>query len=79
MRKIDYEARVKVQIMHKFPTGADWREIHMWDGIGFADAVRRVQALPLKEQIGAMIFAPIGVFGIEAIHEIYERPDFPGF
>jgi hypothetical protein len=79
MRPIDYETEVQVQILHKFPTGDAWREIRMWDGVGLADAVRRVRALPLREQLGATIFAPNGVFDIEAIHEIYERPDFPGY
>ena len=79
MRSIDYDAEVQVHILHKFPIGDGWREVRMWDGVGLADAVRRVRALPLKEQLGATIFAPTGVFGIEAIHEIYERPDFPGF
>ncbi|HTS42427.1 MAG TPA: hypothetical protein VMH84_18020 [Xanthobacteraceae bacterium] len=79
MRAIDYEAEVQVQILHKFPKGNRWREIHMWDGVGLADAVRRVRALPPSEQAGATIFAPTGMFGIEAIQEIFERPDFPGF
>jgi hypothetical protein len=79
MRPIDYEAAVRVQILQKFASGDQWREIRMWDGVGLADAVRRVRALPLREQLGATIFAPGGVFDIEAIHEIYERPDFPGF
>ena len=79
MGKIDYGAQVQVQITHKFPKGMRWREIHMWGGVGLADAVRRVWALPPHERTGATIFAPTGVFGIEAIREIYERPDFPGF
>jgi hypothetical protein len=79
MRSIDYEAQVRVHVLQKFPKGDQWREIRMWDGVGLADAVRRVRALPLREQLGATIFAPGGVFDIEAIHEIYERSDFPGF
>jgi hypothetical protein len=78
MRSIDYAAAVRVQILHKFAKDDQWREIRMWDGVGLADAVRRVRALPLREQLGATIFAPNGVFDIEAIHEIYERADFPG-
>ena len=79
MRPIDYAAAVRVQILQKFPSGDAWREIRMWDGVGLADAVRWVRALPLREQLGATIFAPSGVFDIEAIHELYERPDFPGY
>ena len=79
MRVIDYDAQVQVHILHKFPKGNLWREIHMWDGVALADAVRRVRALPPNVQAGATIFAPTGVFGMEAIQEIYERPDFPGF
>ena len=79
MGKIDYDAEVQVQIVHKFPQADLWREIHMWDGIGLADAVRRVWAMPEKEQVGATIFAPTGVFEIQAIREIFARPDFPGF
>ena len=79
MGKIDYDAEVQVQIVHKFPQADLWREIHMWDSIGLADAVRRVWALPANEQVGATIFAPTGVFEIQAIREIFERSDFPGF
>ena len=79
MGEIDYHAQVQVQILHKFPKGARWREIHMWDGVRLEDAVHRIWALPAKEQAGATIFAPTGVFGIQAIREIFERPDFPGF
>ena len=77
MRSINYDTAVRVHILHKFSTGEGWEEVRLWDGVGLADAVRRVRALPLREQLGATIFAPTGVFGIEAIHEIYERPDFP--
>ena len=79
MREIDYDAQVKVQVVHKFPKGDRWREIHMWDGVGLADAVRRVSAMPAHEQAGATIFAPTGMFGIQAIREIFQRSDFPGF
>ena len=79
MRSIDYDAEVQVHILHKFPTGDGWREVRMWDGLALGEAVRRVRGLPLKEQLAATIFGPTGVFGIEAIHEIYERPDFPSF
>ena len=78
MGKIDYDAQVQVQILHKFPKGDHWREIHMWDGVRLADAVQRVWALPAGEQAGATIFAPTGVLEIQAIREIFERPDFPG-
>ena len=79
MAKIEYDAQVCVQGLRFNPDDNLWHGYVRWDGIGFAEAVRRVRALPLKEQVGATIFASTGVFGVEAIHEIYERFDFPGF
>jgi hypothetical protein len=79
MADIEYDAQVQVQGLHFDRNDRLWHGYVKWDGIDLAEAVRRVQALPLNEKIGATIFAPTGVFDIEGIQKIYERPDFPGF
>jgi hypothetical protein len=81
MKPVPWDEQVKVDMLAMAAVNPGHSAIQSgvpkWDGISLEEAVRRVRAMPDKEQIHAVILAPSGLYYWTDIAELSRRPDFP--